>query len=239
MPKGVFVRTEHHKKMCAINSPYKKGVMPWHFGSGRFVDIKCGTCGKVFNVEYKERDRKFCSQECYGKTRKGRTRSEEARKLFSENRRIAWTRPDVREKHLNSAKKLWENVEFRNKMEMASIKSNWGHFFSKKNNANLYYASKQGELTAYLKLEEDDSVVEYGRCNFSIPFFFGGMARLYRPDILVKKTDGSITIIEVKPKWAINHPNTRPKIMAKFEALRSYCEKNGYDCEIWSEDKYL
>ena len=64
--------------------------------------------------------------------------------------------------------------------------------------------------------------MEYERCQFSIPYIFEGITHRYFPDLLVKYTDGSDSIIEVKADNMLDDPKT----IEKFKIGRKYCKKN-------------
>jgi hypothetical protein len=225
--------------MCAINSPFKAGHVPSNKGTGMRVDKKCPTCKKTFNLSYKLRNRKYCTPACYRASVPGRKRTVEACKRISEARINSWKNPETIMKHKMAQARLNKDMVYREMMERKTAhKGIWGHFYSEKNRCKLFYASRDGELSAYLRLEKDPAVASYGRCNFIIPYIFDGVGRTYRPDIMVKTTTGEIIIIEVKPEWALNHPSTQSKIFAKLSALREYCENNGMTCAVWTEKEY-
>lgn len=83
-----------------------------------------------------------------------------------------------------------------------------------------------------------------------IPYFYEGDGRTHRyfPDFLVKWSDGSTSLIEVKPKKEtlppkggkrtkryINEAYTYVKNMNKWEAADEYCKDRKWKFEIWTE----
>ena len=96
-----------------------------------------------------------------------------------------------------------------------------GKYSSKKNLVTFEFDSGW-ELTTFINLENDLNVLEYERCQFSIPYIFEGITHRYFPDLLVKYTDGSDSIIEVKADNMLDDPKT----IEKFKIGRKYCKKN-------------
>ena len=108
---------------------------------------------------------------------------------------------------------------------------NSGHFFSTKNNKELYYRSSF-ELAAYKILEQLSKVYSYEAEPFAIPYTFEGINRRYIPDILVTYTDDTKELIEVKPEYLVKDE----KVQLKNEAAEIYCKENNIDkFSIWTE----
>lgn len=108
-----------------------------------------------------------------------------------------------------------------------------GYFYSEKSQINLRYRSNY-ELEAYKILEKDSSVISFKSEPFSIEYEWKGSIHRYLPDILVKSTDGSEKLIEVKAKFYMKYMIDRNK--CKFDATKKLCEEKGYSFEIWNED---
>jgi len=58
------------------------------------VKIKCNYCGIIFSVEYKKRDRKYCSKNCFNEWQKDLEMSAESRKVRSKSHigNIPWSK---------------------------------------------------------------------------------------------------------------------------------------------------
>jgi hypothetical protein len=104
-----------------------------------------------------------------------------------------------------------------------------GYYFSKKNNKELYYQSSY-ELLAFNILEQQDAVVKYEKCKFSIDYVkpSDNFTHKYVPDILVIYDDGRKQIIEIKAEWQLEDEIVKAKQMAAKE-------KFGDEYAIWSE----
>lgn len=102
-----------------------------------------------------------------------------------------------------------------------------GYFDSKKNDKNVYYGSSY-ELRCIFLLEADDRVISYerGEC------FEDSKGRFRNPDLLVTYSDGSKTMIEVKPKSRLEEDD----IVEQIEESRKYSMENGLGFKVWTED---
>jgi hypothetical protein len=109
-----------------------------------------------------------------------------------------------------------------------------GWYTSRKNACDIYFASSY-ELKAYQTLEQDETVIRYGRVQFTLPYIYNGNARRYLPDIMVEYADGEKEIIEVKPKSL----TTDPVNVAKRTALQRYCDENSLSCAVWTEKELI
>ena len=106
-----------------------------------------------------------------------------------------------------------------------------GDYYSKKNNYDIKYQSSY-ELKAYIKLEKDQNVLSYKKCDFSIPYSFKNKIHGYFPDILIDYVDHTRALIEVKPEALL----TNDKVVAKREALKEYCKINNLKELMWTEE---
>lgn len=142
------------------------------------------------------------------KANKGKSLSKETRQAISEA-------------------KVRHHIEHGNVADKKAIK---GTYFSEKNKTTIKYDSSY-ELIAFEKLEQDDSVISYKKCDFSIPYFLD-IKRNYLPDILVTYID-EISIIEIKPKYKLIHE--KPEYKAKFLAALLFCRSRNWKFKVWTE----
>ncbi len=105
-----------------------------------------------------------------------------------------------------------------------------GHFYSVKNNKDLYYQSSY-EFVAFEILEQLSKVRSYDRANFRIPYMINNEIHYTVPDILITYTDGTKELIEVKAKWFLHDEKTN----AKFWAMNDYAATQGWDFNVWTE----
>ena len=78
------------------------------------------------------------------------------------------------------------------------------------------------EFAYFKKLEKDDSVESYLVEAIEIPYLCQKGCKYYKPDLMVLYTDGSIKVIEVKPKKQL----TDVVVMQKARALKAHIKKN-------------
>lgn len=101
-------------------------------------------------------------------------------------------------------------------------------------------------------LDENEQIPEWGSEEIAIPYehpIRGGRAKYY-PDFIVKFPDGTIKVIEVKPKKETIKPETPSRKTKKYlnevmtyainaekwKAAREVCKNNDLIFEIWTED---
>ena len=90
------------------------------------------------------------------------------------------------------------------------------------------------EKKAYEKLDRNKSVVYYWVEPFEIPYYDSrGRKRRYIPDLLVDYGNDVQHVVEIKPKKYIKGEELNHY---KFGGARAYCERNGYEFRIWSEN---
>ena len=88
----------------------------------------------------------------------------------------------------------------------------------------IYEADSQQEISTLKKLISHDTFKRLrGQC-INIPYRFGGKAHNYYPDFIILTKTNKIIVMEVKE---IAQMNSKQNIR-KYEALKRYCEKNGY-----------
>ena len=88
----------------------------------------------------------------------------------------------------------------------------------------IYEADSQQEVSTLKKLISHNAFKRLrGQC-INIPYKYGGKTHNYYPDFIILTQTNKIIIMEVKE---IAQMNTKQNIR-KYEALRKFCEKNGY-----------
>lgn len=88
----------------------------------------------------------------------------------------------------------------------------------------VYEADSQQEISTLKKLISHDVFKRLrGQC-INIPYKYGGKTHNYYPDFVILTQTNKIIIMEVKE---IAQMNAKQNIR-KYEALKRYCEKNGY-----------
>lgn len=120
----------------------------------------------------------------------------------------------------------------------------------------LYRSSWEERMFFYM--DHNLNVIEWSSEGVAIPYIFrlDGKVHKYYPDIIakIKTRDGIKTfVIEVKPAWQTVEPSkpknrslsrkeryekemyTYIKNVDKWEGAKEYCEKNGYEFEIFTE----
>lgn len=115
---------------------------------------------------------------------------------------------------------------------------------------NIQYRSGW-EFKYMMQLDHDPNVVQWASEEMSVPYIspIDRKPHRYFPDFIVKKRDGKVYMIEIKP----NVQTKRPKLidkprrkqlkeaatyainLSKWEAAREYCKKNGMEFVILTE----
>jgi len=132
---------------------------------------------------------------------------------------------------------LWRK-EQRKKKKRGRFKS--GFFDSTKNGKQMHYRSSW-EKEVYKILERAFSVKAYKVEPFSIPYTIRGLKKNYWPDIMVKFTDDTVLLIEVKPlsqcpdKDGVCENFEQTKNDAKWQAAETMCSKRGWFFAVWTE----
>lgn len=113
----------------------------------------------------------------------------------------------------------------------------------------VYRSSWELKLMGYL--DSHEQVVQWSSEEFCIPYRSPVDNRIHRyfPDFWVKKMDGSVVVIEVKPAIQTEPPK-QPKRMtrryvnevfeygknqAKWKAAQEYCADRGWNFEVFTE----
>jgi hypothetical protein len=132
---------------------------------------------------------------------------------------------------------LWRKEQRKNK-KRGRFKN--GFFDSVKNGKQMHYRSSW-EKEVYKILERAFSVKAYKVEPFAIPYEIRGLKRNYWPDIMVKFTDDTSLLIEVKPlsqcpdKDGICENFEQTKNDAKWQAAENICKKRGWFFAVWTE----
>ena len=120
----------------------------------------------------------------------------------------------------------------------------------KGNAKNIVYRSSW-ELSYMMKLDADPNVVAWMSEEFFIPYTDKATGRFghYYPDFWVKKKDGKVFVIEIKPHAQVKEPKrgkksqrvflnevlTYGKNQGKWESAKRYCDKKGWEFVILTE----
>lgn len=202
--KGIPMREETKKKLSAS----QKGCIKWP--NGRKFDesfgdkISRGKTGKPWSEKQREAMEGRWVRHPHPMT--GRSHSEETKEKMSKSK-----------------------VSLITQGKFNPYNKDIGGFWSEKNKKTIHYRSGL-ELMAFKILETLRKVSSYEVEPFSIEYEFDGRVRRYIPDLLVRYTDGSMELIEIKPDAMINLPIN----LAKAVAAEKYCQLNGMKFSIWS-----
>ena len=123
---------------------------------------------------------------------------------------------------LTKKKKAKGNVYFNKQATNGGATYFNGKFYSKKNKTTFNYRSSY-ELKFFFDLEADKKVDSYVSESLQVPYVDStGTKRTYIPDLLVLYTDGSMEVLEIKPKAMVKDLDVQRKAVA----CRAYLEKN-------------
>ena len=161
---------------------------------------------------------------------KGRKATSEARANMSTARR---GRPGI--KHTAEAKaklSAAQTAYLRANPELLPARAyKRGWFFSTKMGRKIWYRSSY-EKKAYEMLDASPIIKAFRAEPFTIPYLFGGVSRVYLPDLEVEFVGGEKRLVEIKPKALLSDE----KNVAKFRAARAFAELNGYaQFNVWTE----
>lgn len=184
---------------------------------------------------------------------KDRSYSEETIALWSSQRKGKGN-PFYNKHHSNTTKKKLRNhfkgkhlsKEHRRKVSIGLSKAfeegrmnrksktyKEGKFFSFKNDKFIKYRSSY-ELFVYEFLEKMKKVKSYEVEPFHIEYLDENLdIRRYIPDILIKYVDGSMELVEIKPRNFISLPSNK----CKFLAAEKFCKINGLSFSILTSKK--
>ncbi len=103
-----------------------------------------------------------------------------------------------------------------------------GLFHSKKNQSSYTYRSAY-EYAYLTKIENDPNVVQYVVEPFQIPYIDeDNKKRTYKPDIIVLYSNGSLEVVEIKPKEML----VNVRVQRKAAAAKIFLKKNYKDSEV-------
>lgn len=113
--------------------------------------------------------------------------------------------------------------------------SHHGHLEELKKSPYSFERYDAGWEREYMEeLEEDPDVDAWTKKHeIKIPYIDSkNVSRGYRPDFLVRFTDGRVELHEVKGQHLIENPNTKKK----FEAAEKWCEARGIDFVVVTKE---
>ena len=131
-------------------------------------------------------------------------------------------------RHLaKKSKKKKVNVYFNKKGSSGQSKYVTGEFYSKKNELKFIYRSSY-ELAFFLKLEQDETVLQYIYEPFETRYVDSkGAQRSYRPDLMILHSCGKIVIAEVKPSLMVKDFDVQSKANSvRHEIKTTYKDVN-------------
>jgi len=118
--------------------------------------------------------------------------------------------------------------------------------------SNVTYRSSW-ERSAFVWAERNPDVVKWSSEELVIPYICGTDKRVHRyfTDMLIQWKDGSVTVVEIKPKKETFAPVAKKgkskkrlveegltyiKNISKWEFAKEFCTKRGWTFEVWHED---
>ena len=105
---------------------------------------------------------------------------------------------------------------------LVNARGNKGYYESTKTNIIEKYDSEL-ELVRMKMLDNDINVIHWTKKHgIYIPYTYNGIIKNYVPDFLITHLDGTVSLEETK--------GYDPKSKLKKEALRNYCNENGFIC---------
>lgn len=109
-----------------------------------------------------------------------------------------------------------------------------GIYFSTKNLVEMKYRSFW-ELIAMQAFDKDENIVNFISEPFSIKYQRSTeqQNRRYYPDFQIFYKDGSIKVIEIKPKFFMKYEINK----SKFENATKYCKEKGFIFEVWHAEE--
>jgi hypothetical protein len=105
-----------------------------------------------------------------------------------------------------------------------------------KNGPAKYRSGWEKVVLEYLDLCTE--VTEYQYEPFQIKYVSNrstGRIRIYIPDFLIKFTDGTVKLVEVKRENKVNSPTVKKKTIV----AKAWAGRNGMSYELWTDKKIL
>lgn len=198
-------------------------------------ELTCETCGVKFSVYASVADRRrFCSKSC---AHSGKNNSMFGVKGVNHPTfgQIPWTtgltaKTDPRVKAM--AEKMSQIISAK------IVSGEWTHVkgfvsgWHKSSKCGRQFYHSSYELRYFEMLDADDDVLAYESEPFSIPYVFEGMIKNHTPDLFVTRRRRK-QLVEVKPAALTNEPMN----MAKTTAAVAWCEQNGIEHLVVTEDQ--
>lgn len=209
-----------------------------HTKSHSNVLLKCEECNNDFEISYIHRNHRFCSKSCSTTWMNKNVMTEESYRKISETQKRQFATGErkhswIGRKHTEiTREKISVSASERiiNGEKNAYVYSKKGKHFSIKLNREIHFRSSYEEI-AFKFLDKDNNVLTYLNEPFFIEYFFENATHRYIPDILITYKTGIQKLIEIKPEWRL----IEPKIIAKHNTAKSYCQEKGLIFEVWTE----
>jgi hypothetical protein len=129
----------------------------------------------------------------------------------------------------------------RNLSEAASLRSSGSTTNSNvRGRQGAFHSSKSGvwiptsstfEYARLIQLEANDKVLNFDRSRDLIPYESDGKKSTYNPDLIVRYTNGTVVVEEIKPSDMV----TSSVNSAKFKAARRYYNAKGIEFNVITE----
>uniref|UniRef100_A0A6M3L9Z9 Putative endonuclease subunit n=1 Tax=viral metagenome TaxID=1070528 RepID=A0A6M3L9Z9_9ZZZZ len=234
------IRTKKEIRFCKCGCGFSKEckiTSDWKYSRNHDkrkvqVEKKC-ICGNIFFTSLKL-PKKYCSRKCrysdsnfFKQISKRSNITKKQRGTYLERHGIEkWNLLKSKQSNIKVQgilNKTYNPTKYRKKFKQ-------GHFFSNKNNKNLYYRSSL-ELFVFQVLESLSEVVSFDSEVIRIPYKFNDCEYAYVVDLIVKYKNGQTDLIEVKGTWGINEERTQEKIKAGI----LFAKNNGWNFKLITE----
>lgn len=224
------------------------------------VELKCKRCGKIFYSQFSQLIKRSCLDLCTTCINHYRLKESNTKRDSS-----YYENPEYRKKISVGVKMYYKRVgkfasqkriekRFEN-FEKSQSYPNFGRIRMVVNGINC---ESFGEAV-FVKWKLFEGY-EISRCNFDIEYEFQGQKRHYIPDFKLEK-DGCIKIVEVKCDYKRNFQKSYELLQkrveeglqvcnnlatyrldvleTKLKALKEYCEKRNWNCEMITLDNSI
>lgn len=143
--------------------------------------------------------------------------------------------PELRVKQSVSHKKLWEDDDYfelmmRNRSHGRGVKSK---IYSEYEGREMHLDSSW-ERSYFIFMSKRNDIFSIKRVHKRLIKYFNSEKNKicrYRPDFLVEYKDGHSEMIEIKPKYKLEHKD----VIEKKEAAEKFCSENGLTYKILTE----